>query len=103
MTTVPNDTLASLRANEKMAGKLEWYFLTFTEANEHLGATIIEAYGMADAALTAAEKSIDPGRGRVVVTTVHESQLPEEKFRNRLLTKAEVASFWPEEPQPKET
>lgn len=97
---VTPDTLASIRAAEQERGERAWYFLTFMEEKEHLGATVIEACGPADAALTAAEKSIDPGRGRVIMTTVAAQHLPAEEFRGRLLTKAEVESFWPSVREP---
>src|SRR6185312_13678952 len=90
------DTLANVQTEEKSAGQKGWYFMTFMEHGEHLGAAIVEAYGPVDALLTASDKNADPGRGRVVMTTVAAEHLPAESYRNRLLTKAEVASFWPE-------
>lgn len=91
------DTLAAVQAEEKERGVTAWHFMTFMDGSEHLGAAMVEAYGPADALLAAAAKDIDPGRGRVVMTTLALQHLPAEGFRNRLLTKAEVESLWPQE------
>lgn len=96
--TAPTDTLAHVQAGERARGQRAWHFMTFWDGSEHLGAAILEAFGPVDALLAAAEKDIDPGRGRVVMTTVAALHLPAEAFRDRLLTRAEVASFWPEPP-----
>mgnify|MGYP001565045476 CR=1 FL=1 len=96
------DTLTSIQAAARERGERGWYFMIFTDGPEHLGSAIVEAFGPADALLATATLNIDPGRGRVVMTPVAPQHLPAEAFRNRLLTKAEVASFWPEEPPAKE-
>ena len=99
---ITQDTLASVRAAERERALRGWYFMTFVDGGEHLGSAILEACGPADAALTAADLNIDPGRGRVVMTTVAPEHLPTESLRNRLLTRDEVESFWPSAPPPKD-
>jgi hypothetical protein len=89
--------LQELRAAELERGVVEWYFMTFSDGGERLGSALVEACGPADAALKVSEAGIDPGRGRVVMTTVPESKLPPADKRNRLLTEAEVAEIFPSE------
>lgn len=93
----PTSKLEDLRKVELERGVREWYLLVFVDGKEQLGAAIVEARGPADAALRTAEMGIDPGRGRVTMTTVALEYLPAPDKRDRLLTFAEVREIFPPE------
>jgi hypothetical protein len=73
---------------------LRWFYCSF--AGEHFnGAVIIQAHGVADCSLRAHRKKINPG-GELAAWEVTQERLPPEKYRNRLLTKAEILELWPD-------
>lgn len=96
-------TLPRVRVNpsiiaqaEKETNPVRWMYLSFaSEQDGFLGAAILQAYGPASAIERAYELGINPG-GSVMKAEIPESELPDTRYRNRLLTKEELLAFWPD-------
>jgi hypothetical protein len=74
-----------------------WMYLSYAGELGFNGGIIIEAHGMASAVARVHALNISPG-GQVMGTDIPKEMeatiLPPPEFRNRLLTKAELESFW---------
>lgn len=78
-------------AEERATQKAEWLCISFA-GKTFLGSAFIWAHGVVDATQRAWELGINPGGG-VVVQEFPAHMLPPEPYRNRLLSKQELASL----------
>lgn len=74
-----------------------WWYLSFVggDAGTFIGGCFVEADDVGSALTLSHLLGCNPG-GEVMGAPVPEGFLPDDSFRNRLLTKAEIASFWPD-------
>jgi hypothetical protein len=71
-----------------------WWYLSFAgEPDGWRGGVIVLAHGFATALLEATRLKINP-HGEVYGHPVPKDHIPDRRFRNRLLTKAELEEFW---------
>jgi hypothetical protein len=70
-----------------------WHYVSFAGESSFRGAVIIEAHGITDALLKINGLKLNP-HGEVLCIPLDE--VPEEKWRNRLLTKEDVLTMWPD-------
>jgi hypothetical protein len=75
---------------------MRWWYLSYATEEGFLGAVYIEAHGPVEAAFFSNKRKISPG-GEVFMAQVPNGKLPEERFRNRLLTRDEVIAANPSE------
>jgi hypothetical protein len=79
---------------EEMNGPERWHYLSFADS-EFRGAVVVWARGATHALLRANELRANPG-GEVLCVPIPEDKVPAEKFRDRLLGKAEIEEMWGE-------
>lgn len=85
---------------EEMAQPLLWHYCSFAD-EVFLGAVIIEGHGAIDIATKTGALGINPG-GQMICAPIPLEYLPDERYRNRLLSKADVLEFWPDSKSVKE-
>lgn len=73
---------------------MSWHYLSFAE-EKFLGGLVIEADSFTHAHMRSHTLGLNPG-GSVMGWELLDEQTPAEKYRNRLLTKAEVFEMWPD-------
>jgi hypothetical protein len=75
---------------------VRWMYISFADEDRgFLGACIILANGPASAIHRAWELGINPG-GQVMSAEIGDQDIPGPEFLDRLLTKEEIRSFWPD-------
>lgn len=87
-----------LRGEEIATGKRGWWYLSYATQTTFLGGVILEAHGPMDAFTQSSLLGLNPG-GAALGFPFPEGDvvpLPPERFRNRLLTRAEVQEMWPD-------
>lgn len=72
-----------------------WWYLSFAEEKFN-GACIVLASDMIEAVRETHRSKINPG-GQVIGHPIPEDAIPEEKYRNRLLSKADLQEMLPHE------
>lgn len=77
----------------ELKGKEVWTYCSFAGESSFNGGAIIKACGVIDAAMKTKQMGINPG-GELMTFPLPDSALPEEKYRNRLLTKKDILEFW---------
>jgi hypothetical protein len=86
------------RMQQKLAEEMnepeKWLYLSFADEKFN-GGVVIKAHGMMDAVTKTHALGINPG-GQVISIEVPDEHLPDEKFRNRLLSKEDVLEMWPD-------
>lgn len=87
------DRAAELVAQEQ-SQPLQWFYLSFAD-EEFRGAAIMQAHGFMSAVARLTMLGQNPG-GECVGAPLPDTELPAENFRNRLLTKEEVKTIWPD-------
>jgi hypothetical protein len=88
------ERMAQMVNDEIRTKPARWMYLSYAGELGFNGGIIIEAHGMASAVARARALNISPG-GQVLGFDIPEATvLPPPEFRNRLLTKAELESFW---------
>lgn len=75
---------------------LSWWYLSYAGETEFLGGLIIQAHGPTEATYLSRHRGISPG-GEVLILQVPDDQLPPDEYRNRLLTRQELNTFWEED------
>jgi hypothetical protein len=90
------------RVNEVLQKELEtpekWLYVSFATETEFCGAVVIQAHGLTDALMKINALGINP-HGEVLAFPIPDDgsfQMPEEKFRNVLLSKKQVKELWPD-------
>jgi hypothetical protein len=73
-----------------------WWYLSFADPGKFNGAIIIQAHGMTDALTKINWLGINPGGQVQAIPFRPEVAIPEEKWRNRLLTREELDQIWPD-------
>lgn len=73
----------------------DWYYLSFATAERFLGAAVVKAEQMREALFESNRLNINPG-GEVLGFGIPVGFVPPPEARERLLTKEEVRSFWPD-------
>lgn len=81
-------------AKEVAEDNLRWVLLSFAD-DTFLGAAVVEALGITHAIAQTKAGNYNPG-GSVLLLELPQDKLPPEEFRNRLLSRAEVLSLWPD-------
>lgn len=71
-----------------------WWYLSFAEG-KFLGGCIVKATGLLDAVDMAHLLKINPG-GEVFGFEIPKGKIPDLIYMNRLLTKEEISTFWPD-------
>jgi hypothetical protein len=79
---------------EELKQPERWHYVSFAD-DKFLGAVIIQAHGTADATMKCGLLGINPG-GSVMCIAMPPGTVPGDKWRNRLLSKAEVQTIWPD-------
>jgi hypothetical protein len=74
---------------EEMRLPLQWWWLSFADETGFLGAAIIQAGGIIEAASTAERLGCNPG-GQVLAYPIADFDLPPEEHRERLLGEPEA-------------
>lgn len=70
---------------------LKWHYCSFaTDERGFLGALFIEGHGVVDIMVRAHAMGINPGGQLYCVELPDDAPMPEEKYRNRLLSKEEL-------------
>lgn len=84
-------------AREELAIPEHWMYLSFAD-DEFKGGVIIKAHGITDATMKCSLLQINPGGQVAAYDLIGEvaDMLPEEKYRNRLLTREDILEFWPD-------
>lgn len=72
-----------------------WWYLSFVKDGAFAGGCVVEAVDMGEAVKRAWTLKINPG-GEVMGIPVPEAALPQPNDRDRLLTKDEIKSIWPD-------
>lgn len=73
-----------------------WVYISFADDGGFRGGVIIQSPDHPGLACTEAHRrKINPG-GQAMVLGIPDGKVPEEKWRNRLLTKAQVMEMWPD-------
>lgn len=85
---------AIVRREEQATEPLHWVYLSFAD-EEFKGGVVIEAHGIIDAVTRCNMLGINPG-GEVMCFDVDPENLLAEKFRNRLINKAEMTDAFGE-------
>jgi hypothetical protein len=80
-----------MKGNEK-----PWVFCSYADEIKFRGGIFIQADGAIDAALAVYRLGISPG-GQMIACSYPEDKLPDEQYRNRILSKADLESLWPGE------
>ena len=75
---------------------LRWWYLSYAAEEGFRGGVYIQAHGPTEATYLSRHRHLSPG-GEVLILMVPAEHLPEEKYRNRLLTKDEVQAANPDE------
>lgn len=70
-----------------------WWYLSFAGEKSFLGGAIVNAHGFIGAVMEARNRNINPG-GEVQGHWIPDDKLPLPRYRNRLLTLAELGEFW---------
>jgi hypothetical protein len=78
-----------------------WFYLSFAgpidgdERDVFRGGVIVPGHEIIGATCTAHMLKINPG-GQVIGMPIPEGFLPDEKYRERLLSKTDIQEFWPD-------
>jgi threonine dehydrogenase-like Zn-dependent dehydrogenase len=97
-----NDDEKIERARQMIADEIRtkprglWY-LSYADDESFRGGVYIEAYGPASAALRANIENLSPGGQVMIFGPLPTDKIPERKFWNRTLTKAELRQADPDE------
>ena len=76
-----------------MTGKVKpWVYCSYADDDGFHGGVFIQADGIVDAALRVHLLGISPG-GQMIACPVDDKDLPEERWRNRLLSQSELESI----------
>jgi hypothetical protein len=81
---------------EEMQHPLHLFYLSYADDKGFRGVVYVEAHGPASAAMRANAYNLSPG-GEVFIVEVPDDKLPDYKYWNRLLTKAEVQAANPDD------
>lgn len=84
-----------MRKEEIAAGNVRWVFLSFADETKFLGGVIVEALGVTHAIAQTKAGGYNPG-GSVACFDIPEGALPPDEYRNRLLTREECKTLWPD-------
>jgi hypothetical protein len=74
----------------------KWHYLSFADEHGFLGGVIIKAHGITDAVMKTHRLGINPGGSVMSWLITDEKMLPNETFRNRLLSREEVDNMRPD-------
>jgi len=74
-------------------GHERWWYLSYAGDDGFHGACIVRGQEIVTAAQEAHRLRISPG-GQVLGSEIPDEELPEESFRERLLTEADVKACW---------
>ena len=80
---------------KELAQPEQWHYLSFAD-EVFRGAVVIKAHGVVDALGRLNQLGQNPG-GEILCVAIPDDKVPEERFCNRLLTRAEVVEAWGEE------
>jgi hypothetical protein len=83
--------------DEVCANPLGLWYLSYADDDGFRGGVYIEANGPTSAVMTASMAKLSPGGEVLIVGPVPEDKIPDHKFWNRLLTKAELQQSDPDE------
>lgn len=75
---------------------LSWWFLSYADDDGFRGGVIIQAHGQTEAVYLSSHRGISPG-GEIRIIPIPDEFLPPDEYRNRLLTRPELNTFWQEE------
>lgn len=78
---------------EEASQPLGWWYLSYADEEKFRGGVIIAAHGFTGAAYMANILKFSPG-GQVTGLPIPPEELPAQKYRNRLLTLAELNECW---------
>ena len=81
---------------EEAKQPLCWWYLSYAKEDGFRGAVYIQAHGPTEATYLSRHRQISPG-GEVFIVSVPDDKIPDEKYRNRLLTKEEVQAANPDD------
>lgn len=81
---------------EEAKNPLRWFYMSYAGEDGFRGAVYIQAHGPAEATYLSRHRHLSPG-GEVLIASVPDDKIPTEKYRNRLLTKAEVQAANPDD------
>jgi hypothetical protein len=80
--------------SEEFTEPEQWLYLSFADS-EFRGAVVVKAQGITTALLKVNALGQNPG-GEVLCVEIPGDKIPEAKFHDRLLTKAEIQEMWGE-------
>jgi hypothetical protein len=72
-----------------------WWYLSFADDERFRGACVVEASDFLSAVMVTHVHRINPG-GQVLGGEIPPDRIPAERFRNRLLSKADVTEMEPD-------
>lgn len=81
--------------NEIASNPLGWFYCSFADDDGFRGAVVVEAHGLATACQRCYELGCNPG-GQLFAVPINPGNEPPVEFRNRLLSKDDVLSIWPD-------
>lgn len=80
---------------EELEKPEKWHYLSFADGY-FKGAVVIKGHGVTDCVSKAHRLGINPGGQVMCVAFPDSMELPDEKYRNRLLTREDVKAIWPD-------
>ncbi len=80
---------------EEKTHPLCWWYLSFAD-RKFLGGVVLLARGIMEARLQMPLLGIKSPGGQVMGVPLPDKYVPTEKFRNKLLSRAEVKEMWPD-------
>jgi hypothetical protein len=80
--------------SDELSQPERWQYLSFADS-EFRGAVVVKAHGITDALLKVNALKQNPG-GEVLCVEIPGDKIPDPKFCDRLLTKADIVEMWDE-------
>lgn len=85
------ERINKLLADER-SEPMRWWYLSYASDEGFRGGVYIEAHGPVEAAYLARHRNLSPG-GQVQMILVPPEHVPEDRYRNRLLTREEIETM----------